>query len=715
MARLSSELVLSLTDRVSGPARGVDQALNRLERRERTLGRQSRMTADEAVGAGRAQSMMVAGAARVLAPVAGALSAGQVISSAADFESAMTGIQKKAGTSAEETTRLGKEIKALSTSGELAVPIEEILGAYERGAAAGIPINELKQFAALSVKAADAFEMPAEQVGNFAAKLKTGMGLSETAIKRVFDLTNSLADAGIADEKYVVDFVDRTGASLKTLGLNMDQTLSLGTTLLNLGMSSEVASTAVDALSTKMLTASTLTGQSRKTFEKYMGPIKSFSKAVRKDANGALLQMLDRIKGLNAEQRMEFLSSFVGQDHAGKILRLAEATDEYRRNLALAADEAKWTNSLDTAYQLKLDDFWSQWQLVKNAFRELTIDAGTMGLPALKQGLNGIRTLIGEIGKGLETLEANIDWSDVDGAKAAVGDLGRDLSNLLQMDTEGSTLGTFFKDLAGLINETAEAVKAAATEAKDIVAFVKDPLGYMRDEERMKATGERWGLSEYQRKQQDSGFTIKVPEFLGGAPAPEPSPEKKAELARDQSDREGRATSSNPIEAVQARAAIGALGGTMPPQPPRRGPDPVRRAIGAAERVGEEQANLNQARGLPRSYYGKRLKDAQAELADLSARLPEAARRDLDAYAAAVAAGGGQVTAQARQIGENIRSALSVTAMPQVDTSGLDAAQAKVDRLHQSLQALPGAVQGARLNAQRTAEEYDDVNADVGN
>lgn len=95
--------------------------------------------------------------------------------------------------------------------------------------------------------------------------------------------------------------------------------------------------------------------------------------------------------------------------------------------------------------------------------------------------------------------------------------------------------------------------------------------------------------------------------------------------------------------------------------------------------------------------------------------MPEAARRDLDAYAAAVAAGGGQVTAQARQIGENIRSALSVTAMPQVDTSGLDAAQAKVDRLHQSLQALPGAVQGARLNAQRTAEEYDDVNADVGN
>ncbi len=116
---------------------------------------------------------------------------------------------------------------------------------------------------------------------------------------------------------------------------------------------------------------------------------------------------------------------------------------------------------------------------------------------------------------------------------------------------------------------------------------------------------------------------------------------------------------------------------------------------------------------MPRSFYGKRLATAKAELAELSAGLPENARRDLEAYAAAVTAGGGQVTDQARQIGENIRSALSVTATPQVDTSGLDAAQAKVDRLHQSLQALPGAVAGAALNAKRTAEDYEDVNADI--
>ncbi len=694
--RLSSELVLSLTDRVSGAARGARRALGDLERRVRSLSDQSRISAQDAAGMGRAQSLMVAGAARLIAPVAGALSAHQVISSAADFESAMTEIQKKAGTTADETRRLGEEIKALSTSGELAVPIEEILGAYERGAAAGIPIAELKQFARLSVQAADAFGMPAEEVGNFAAGLKTAMGLSDKAIKRVFDLTNSLADAGISDEKDIVNFVDRTGASLKTLGLNMDQTLAIGSTLLNLKMGPEVAATAMEALSTKMLTATTLAGEHRKTFEKYMGPIKSFSKAVKKDANGALLQMLDRIQKLNSEQRMEFLSSFVGQEHASKILRLAEATDEYRRNLALAADEAKWDDSLGASYKLKLDDFWSQWQLVKNAFRELTIDAGTMGLPALKSGLNGLRDLIGEINAGMQTLEVNIDWTDVDAAKRSVGDLGSSIASVLDLKTSDSTIGDFFRDLAGAINDIARATKYVSEELKDAADFVKDPVGFMNDPARRQASAER------------NGVTIWTPEQKAEAIR-----QHEAAEQRKVADREARARSPNPIEAVQARTEIGALGGVLPPAPQTRRPDPVRRAIGAAERVGTEQANLNQARGLPRSFYGKRLATAKAELAELSAGLPENAQRDLDAYAAVVAASGGQVTDQARQIGENIRSALSVTATPQVDTSGFDAAQAKVDRLHQSLQALPGAVAGAALNAQRNADDFDDVNADI--
>ena len=52
----------------------------------------------------------------------------EVINDAADFESALTAIQKKAGITAEQTKRVGEEALALATSGEIASSIDEIIG-----------------------------------------------------------------------------------------------------------------------------------------------------------------------------------------------------------------------------------------------------------------------------------------------------------------------------------------------------------------------------------------------------------------------------------------------------------------------------------------------------------------------------------------------------------------------------------------------------------
>jgi TP901 family phage tail tape measure protein len=334
----------------------------------------------------------------------------------------------------------------------------------------------LKNFARVSVQAADAFEMPAEEVGNFAAKLSTSLGLSEKQIKRVFDLTNSLADAGISDEKDIVSFVDRTGASLKTLGLTMDQTLSLGATALNLGMMAETASTAIDALTNKMLTVNTLGGKNKKTFEKFMGPVGKFSKAVGDDANGALLGMLDTIKELDGNSRMEFLTAFVGQDHASKILRIADAVGELRRNQELAADESKWTNSLGKAYALKLDDFWSQWQLLKNDMKDLNITLGDMGLPAASQGLDGVRAMVREVGHGLENLKANVNMDELVAAKEAVGELVSAVTTVLRMGEKGSAIEGFFDRLttsANLISGSVNLIKDGL-QAVGVVAPDKD-------------------------------------------------------------------------------------------------------------------------------------------------------------------------------------------------------------------------------------------------
>ena len=114
-------------------------------------------------------------------------------------------------------------------------------------------------------------------------------------------------------------------------------------------------------------------------------------------ADGALQGALDKIDELDKFKRAEILTSIFGQGFSDEVARLASGTDEFRRNLAYAADESKWFGSLNNSYQMKLDDFWSQWQLVKNSLSELAIDAGTMGMPALKGALQEVRASFGDL------------------------------------------------------------------------------------------------------------------------------------------------------------------------------------------------------------------------------------------------------------------------------------------------------------------------------
>ena len=459
MARqMKAEMVASLRDEVSGRAGRIERSLHGLSR----AGNASARMMDTSVRAtgrlGGAMGLAAMQAAGVAGPLAAGVAIQQAVTQAADFESALTGIQKKAGLTQAATTALGEEIKDLASGGEVAVGIDEIAAAYERGAAAGLPIDTLREFALQSVKAADAFEMSAEETGNFASKLQTALGMSAKEVRQVLDLTNSLADAGISDERDIVAFMDRTGATMKTLGMAKEETLALGATLLNIGMPAEVASTGMSNLAGRMLTVNELTGKSKKTFEKYMGSTEAFAELVEKDANGALLSMLDTLEDLDKTDRMSFLSSFVGREWADEMLRLVEATDEYRRNLSLANDERKWGGSLDASYQLKLDDFWSQWQIAKNALAEIAIDAGTAGLPLLKRGLEGVRVLVDEIQAGMNRFETTLDIQGLEKAKDAVSDLIGTVTSLMDLNGEDSPIVAFFERIANAANTVSEGI-----------------------------------------------------------------------------------------------------------------------------------------------------------------------------------------------------------------------------------------------------------------
>ncbi|WP_414833589.1 phage tail tape measure protein [Afifella sp. YEN Y35] len=404
MARLSSEVILKLSDRVSGPARRASSSLDRFESRARKaqmgLARGSALTTKMGAAMGVAAANMAATAGPLAAGFAGV----ETVKTAAAFESQLVQIAKKGGLSADALAKVKSEILGIVESGRVAMSPLEIAQAYERGIAAGLPVAQMKEFVILSAQAADAWDMSGEATGNAFAGFQQSLGLAIKDARRFADLINTLADSGISDESDIVDFVDRSGAQLKMLGLTNEQIAAYGASLLNLKMPAEVASRAMNTLSTKLLTPKA-TKASRKAFAQLYGDADSFTELLKEDANEAVQDFLKRLSKLDKFKRAELLTNILGQGFSDEVNRLIAALPELERNLDITVTPRLYAGSLEAGYQKKLDTLEAKWAIFKANLEKLKIDLGDLIIGPGGDFLGDARRAVNETSDAIKALQ----------------------------------------------------------------------------------------------------------------------------------------------------------------------------------------------------------------------------------------------------------------------------------------------------------------------
>lgn len=397
---VEARLKISAVDRTGRVLKNVGDKLQqvngRAEQYNRSIGLMGRI-GDVAMG-----RLMLLGATGFTAAGAGALYATR---QAAKFEDSLFAIQKKSGATGEEMQKLGEEIKDLST--QMPVSVDEIASAFERGAAAGIPLDELKEFARLTAGVADAWETTAENVGNTFAGFTAGMGMSRGDLESYASLINDLADAGIADETGIADFIDRAGASLKNFGMTPEEIAAYGASLLNLKMPAEVAARAMDTVTGKLLAPENLSDKASAGLEGIVGDLDAFAKLA---GNEKFTFFIDRLDKLSSQRRASLLGALLGEGFDDEIMRLVAGSDEMRRNLEMASKHvANPSTSIIDAQIKKLELFNSQLSIMQNHFSVIATDLGDKALPALtevakqiNEALDGGRAR----GKALENMSA---------------------------------------------------------------------------------------------------------------------------------------------------------------------------------------------------------------------------------------------------------------------------------------------------------------------
>ncbi|MDD4599619.1 hypothetical protein SDC9_04136 [bioreactor metagenome] len=287
------------------------------------------------------------------AAIGGAIFSGPVMASV-NFETAMAGVAKQvdgARNEAGELTAIGKQAQQdiFRLSKTLMKSPSDIANAYALGARAGVKGTEnLAKITEMGIMMGTAFEMPAEQITTDMAKIGTALGYNLgtekgiAQLEALADKINYVDDQTLATGPDLINFMNRTAGAIKNLAPTMSEgmTVGLGAGLLAAGERAEVAGTAINAMLTKFAAAPT----QAKGFQNALATIgmsaEELQANVIKDADGAILDLFNRINQLDQASRNNVMAELIGAEHIDTVSKLTGNYDKFLGAIKLANDEA---------------------------------------------------------------------------------------------------------------------------------------------------------------------------------------------------------------------------------------------------------------------------------------------------------------------------------------------------------------------------------------
>jgi TP901 family phage tail tape measure protein len=285
---------------------------------------------------------------------------------------------------AEEQAYFNKIRQVSENSPLQQTEVYEIAGA---AAQAGIAKEDIVEFTERAMKLKVAFDMSTEASGEFIAKSKEQLGLSQEQTFAYADTINFLSDNSAAKANQLVEISNRVGGLARTQNISKETNLGFATTLLSMGKSAEVASTGLKQLYLELGKGA----DSKKKMEafKYLGlNPNTINKEMAKDAEGTIIKVLEKIDKLKAEDKAAVLNDLFGEQAIDSVATLANNIDKVKKNLALAHSEMT-AGSVDKEYANRMNTLKNIFEQTKNTLLNGLADIGEAIGPQLKESLKG--------------------------------------------------------------------------------------------------------------------------------------------------------------------------------------------------------------------------------------------------------------------------------------------------------------------------------------
>lgn len=354
----------------------VDQATNVFEKVENRAKRLGADIGRSITGVGQSMTMAVS------LPIVGTL--GLATKQAIDFESSMAQVAKTVD--GVDIKRLEADLmKMTRTIPQSAKNLSDIAAA---GGAMGVAGDKIIQFTEDVAKASVALDISAEQAGDAFGKLSNIFGIPINKISDLAASVNYLDNNMAAKSADIVQTLSRIGGTSKVFGLAADDAAALSATMLAMGRTPEVAATGLNALMSKMMTATIQSKDFKEGLQSIGYSAEKLEKDVRTKGKAAIIEFLTAIQKLPKETQGKTIARLFGAEYADDISLLIGGLGQLEKSFKLVQDRQGAMNAYNKEFATRSATTANQLQLMQNALQEIAINIGAAILPALN-GLVG--------------------------------------------------------------------------------------------------------------------------------------------------------------------------------------------------------------------------------------------------------------------------------------------------------------------------------------
>ena len=323
------------------------------------------------------------------------------------FDDKVADVMKVTQMSRDQVIALNEELKKIDTrsaqntlldlsfvAGKLGISAQEDVLGFVR-AADKISVALAKD---LGGNAEEALRAIGKAVNIF--RLDEVYGIEE-AMLRVGSAINDLGMASVAQEGYLVKFIERVAGIAPLAGVSIENVLGLAAALDMVGQTSEVAATAYSQIMTKMATES-------ETMARIAGvSIEEWTTLFSVDANEALMVLLESIRASGAGVFNELVNSlgYIGLE-GERMIRVMGAmvasVDTIREQQEIANRATKENVSITNEFNIKNNNAQAIIEKKQKSLQILRVELGEKLFPVYIKGMTVLEIVIKTIGVLIE-------------------------------------------------------------------------------------------------------------------------------------------------------------------------------------------------------------------------------------------------------------------------------------------------------------------------